>query len=286
MPLKQTMPLSTTRPRTRPALVFATGSAASGNANAACGINASAPIAAPPCNTLRRSIFMPSRSILFWSNRNRLIMLKHNRYRMIVVVVPNRTIANRIGAWLDNLPKRHHRLVLTHAGNNFVLVDMRPDIRAPMLVRDVRIVVEKNLVGGQGIKAALVIADRHSILRFWVGGLRHRKCQQYMPLPRWNAQQHRSLRRRYLLEHILNDQRLRAHQRAHRMRVIRMMVSVVEVVHLVGSADPDRLSDQLSLVLQRVGPLLLQVHRHRVVIGHVGRTVCRLGRRRFLVVRS
>src|SRR6185312_8321637 len=248
MPLKQTMPLSTTRPRTRPALVFATGSAASGNANAACGSNASAPISAPPCNTLLRSIFMPSRSILFRSNRNRLIMLKHNRYRMIVVVVPNRTIADRIGAWLDDLPKRHHRLVLTHAGNNFMLVDMRPRIRAPMRVRDVRIDIEKYLVGRKRIETTLVVAAGYSILRLWIGGLRHRQRQQHMPLPRWNAQQHRSLRRRYLLEHVLNDQRLCPHQRAHRMRVVRVMVSVVEVVHLVGGTDPDRLSDQLALV--------------------------------------
>src|SRR5665213_454989 len=170
-PLKQTMPLPATRPRTRPAVVFATGAAASGKANAARGTNASAPIAAPPCNTFRRSIVIAARSILVWSNRNRLILLKHDRHRMAVVVVVHGAVADRIRTRFDDLPQRHHRLVLAHPGHNFVLVDMRPRIRAPVLVENVRIVVEKYFVGRKCVEPALVIANRHSVLPFRIGRL-------------------------------------------------------------------------------------------------------------------
>src|ERR1700753_3553438 len=124
MPLKQTMPLVTTRPRTRPALVLAIGSAASGKANAAFGISASAPIAAPPCNTFRRSIFMPSRSFRFGSDLDCLIVLEVARDRMVVIVIPNRTIANGSCARLADLACRQLDLPFTHPQNNFMLVDV------------------------------------------------------------------------------------------------------------------------------------------------------------------
>ncbi len=82
---------------------------------------------------------------------------------MAVVVVVNGAIARVIGFGLHNLADGHHHLVFAHAGNDLVLLDLRPDGRTPIAVKFLGVVIEEDLVVDEGVGAIVEVTDRGGV---------------------------------------------------------------------------------------------------------------------------
>src|SRR6185437_15153357 len=93
-----------------------------------------------------------------------LVVHKSDRHRMAKVREDYQPVAIVLADALADLPQGQFDLALVHAEDDLMRIDSLPDLRAPVLVELVWIVVEEDLVGVEGILPGLAIADGDGVL--------------------------------------------------------------------------------------------------------------------------
>ena len=142
--------------------------------------------------------------------------------------------------------------------DGFVFVDVRPHFRAPVFVEDVRVVVEEDAVGVEGIAAVFVVADGRGVDGVGVGGFWEREGQEHVPLAGRDAGDGAAGFRWDLLEDILDEHFVGAEESADALGVVGVVGGVGVVVELAAGGDPERFADELALVFDGVGVLLAE----------------------------
>src|SRR5205823_8358359 len=100
--------------------------------------------------------------------RRDLIIYERHRHRLAQIRKHDHPVAILLACALRHLSERQLDLALIHPQNHLVRIDSFPDLRPPMFVELMRIVIEKNLVGKKRVLTTLPIPYGNGIL---LGGL-------------------------------------------------------------------------------------------------------------------